>query len=272
MNSKKIILSILIFSLIISLVFAIDNAEEFRNRNGKEWYVAVTPEGLILTAYRFRPDEIGPPISREKAIETAKNFLDKNSDIIGLENFKYVYDQLNNAEHFSYWTIDFKADIINGMMPPHSYLKVFMTRDGQVYAIGDIDMMTIDFVDSFQKDTIPENKAIESAKTETGSNSEVSSAELASKIQINGTTYPIVWDIKFGSPDNKEVLIDAKTGKVLSTKEIGNVSKLTIFSLFSNPLFLLTSPIIAIIIIFVIFIFVKRMRSSKKEDSLMASN
>lgn len=265
MKSKKIILLILIFSLTISLAFSQDNAEEFRNRNGNEWYVKLTSQGLIFFAYRLRPDEKGSPLSEKQAIVTAKNFLDKNSQIIGLENFVYTYDQLNHAKSFSYWTIDFKGEIINELTPPHTNIRVFMTNDGQVYAIGDVDFYTIDAIDSFQKDTITEDQAIESAKNSAGINSEVTSSELITKMEINETAYPFVWDIKF---NNKEVLVDAKTGKVLSIKENEKLFKSEIFSnLLSYPFMMTIFFIIIIGIIFIMFLFTKKIRKSRNEYS-----
>jgi len=273
MNYKKIILFAMIFSLIVSVGFAQDHAEEFKNKNGKEWFVEMTPEGIIFFAYKTRPDERGSPLSRDKAIEAAKGFLDDNSEIIGLGNFVNIYDELKQSNYFSYWVIDFDGEIIRGIMPPHMYVRIFMSRDGQVYAIGDLDSFTLRTMALFQRDEIPETKAIEEAKKSIGSDTKPVETKLMSNVKINDTDYPFVWDIKFGDPDNKEVLVDAKTGEILSTKPIKPPLKLgALGQLLSNPFVMIALSLVVIGIIFITFFFIERIRKVREGEKKLEGN
>jgi hypothetical protein len=88
-------LLILIFSLMISLVFATDSAEQFKNRNGEEWYVDAIPEGLILYAFRLRPDENGPlvfdmPIYKTKIGKKNRRVYDVDKIIEYLGTIKHI--------------------------------------------------------------------------------------------------------------------------------------------------------------------------------------
>jgi hypothetical protein len=265
---QKIMFWLVIILLIFPVVTALENPEEnFRNRNGKEWNVKAASNGLIMYAYRLRPEEKGQPLSREQAIETVKKFLDDNSDILGLGNWNYRYDELAETEYLSYWRIDFNGDILTGLIPPHTYYRTFVTRDGQVYAIGDIDFYNEENIELFQRDTIPETKAIEEAKKSIGSNTKPVETKLMTNIKINNSDYTFIWDIKFGDPDNKEVLVDAKTGEILSTKSIKNPLKLgALGQLLSNPFVMIALSLVVIGIIFITFFFIERIRKVREKE------
>ena len=142
-----------------------------------------------------------------------------------------------------------------------------MTRDGQVYAIGDIDSFTFRTMALFQRDEIPKTKAIEEAQKNIGSNTKPVETKLISSVEINDTDYPLVWAIKFGDPDNKEVLVDAKTGEVLPIKSIKPPLKLgTLGQLLSNPFVMIALSLVIIGIIFITFFFIERIRKVREKE------
>ena len=265
MGVRRTAVCVVFVLFLTPLVFAEeDYAEIFMIRNGRDWYVETTSNGLVNFAFKTRPEEKGEPLSREQAVETARGFLEENSDCLGLSNFVYVYDELNEGEYFSYWIIDFNGDVVTELIPPHTYFRTFMTRDGQVYAIGDIDFYNIENIALIQGDTIQQNEAIELAQRSIESGSSPVDIKLVKDVKINDTDYSSVWDIKFNDPEG-EVLIDAKTGKVLSIKR--TKSRLGILSkLLSNPFVMIAFSVVVIGIIFVMFFFIKRIKELREGE------
>jgi membrane-associated HD superfamily phosphohydrolase len=142
-----------------------------------------------------------------------------------------------------------------------------MTSDGQPYAIGDIDAYNTEIGDLI-KPLISENKAIALAKQYSGSNEEPTNYKIT-----NDEDDRLVWDIKFSAPENKEVLIDAKTGNLISIKKTENLRQLELLNKQSyNPFLMITFFIIVVAIILVMFVFIKRMRRSGIKDSEMELN
>ena len=260
MNAKKTIIWVVTFLLMISHVFAEeDYAEIFMIRNGNDWHVETASSGFVNFAYKPRPEEKGEALSREQAIETANGFLEMNSDCLGLGNFVYSYDELNEGEYFSYWIIDFSGVTTLGIMPPHAYLRIFMSRDGQVYALGDIDFYKLENVVLIQGDIIQEDEAVETAQEKIESVSAPTDVELLTSEDDN---YPYLWRIEF---DNKEVLVDAKTGEVLSIKSTKESSKLIDFSEPPSPIMLIMFFIIIMGINIILLFFIKRKRELREK-------
>lgn len=266
MNKKNKLFCFTIFLLIISMVYAEDYTELFKIRNGNEWYVETASNGLVLYAYKIRPEEKGTPLPRGEIIETARKFLEDNSDCLGLSNFVYKYDEFNEEEDFSYWIVDFEGNLISGLIPPHTYLRIFMTRDGNVYSLGDIDFYSLGNIAIIQGNIIGKDKATESAEEDIETTKPPINAELMTNFKKDDAAYPFVWKIEFGDPDNKEVLIDAKTGKVLSIKSVEESAESVNWNkLFSNSRIIAIFFVILIVVIIIVLILIKRKGRQREE-------
>lgn len=269
MNKFRIVISsILIFNFLMTCVIAeSDIINEFWSTNGYDWGVRLAPYEFLCYATRDRPKETGTQTTKEKAIEIAKNFMNKNIKFFGIESYQFFDIKLKDSGSFYFWTIDFVGKMHEDLPPPEIYIRILMTSDGQPYAIGDIDAYNTEIGDLI-KPLISENKAIALAKQYSGSNEEPTNYKIT-----NDEDDRLVWDIKFSAPENKEVLIDAKTGNLISIKKTENLRQLELLNKQSyNPFLMITFFIIVVAIILVMFVFIKRMRRSGIKDSEMELN
>jgi len=155
----------------------------------------------------------------------------------------------------TYYCITFKGEI-----PPSIILKIVMTRDGQIYAMGDEDMFG-DEPPVFEP-PVTEDEATESAKEGIGSNQEPSDVNLQ-EIPLNETESKRVWNITFGQPKNKEVIVDATTGEILSIRSISRFDFNKILEFLKNPYSIIV--IILIVIALVGIILYKKRKTSRFE-------
>jgi len=96
---------------------------------------------------------------------------------------------------------------------------------------------------------VTKNDAIESAKEGINSNQEPSDI-IRQEYPINEEESKRVWNVTFGEPDNKEVIVDAETGEILSIRNTGSEFDLNkILEFFKKPY-----SIIAIILILIVLI------------------
>lgn len=216
MNSRTIISSLfVIFILISPFVLGQENIiDEFKRENGEEWDVKLGSWGLIIYASRPYPDEAGAFIAEERVISIAKDFLKRNSDLFGIESFTFSSVIFIETEPFHLWVVDFTGKTYGGTLPPEIYLRMHVTRDGQISAVGDIDMFGTENVG----DVIPESDAIDVAKEEIGTDQEPAQLNLGVFTEPNETEPRLVWNISFNDSEKKEVLIDATDGSVLSVR------------------------------------------------------
>ncbi len=255
MNKFRIITSsIIIFHFFMTSVIAQSNTiEGFGATNGYEWGVRVTSFEVLCYASRDRPEETGIQITEERAIEIVQNFMDKNIDFFGIESYQLHDVKLKDSELFSFWIIDFVGKMHEELPPPEIYIRVLMTSDGQPYTIGDIDAYNTETSDLI-KSSISGNQAIESAQSGIGSGQEPMDCALTSDDDH------LIWNVKFGDPENKEVLVDANTGEILSIKSTEEPFKSVDFSKLPSPIIIITFSIIIIGVILIMLFFRKRGR------------
>jgi len=73
----------------------------------------------------------------------------------------------------------------------------------------------------------------------------------------------LVWNVTFGDPENKEVLVDAMKGTILSVKSTKETIPL---GLLRHPIFLIIIAFVVLLIVFLIFGIIRKKTSSWPED------
>jgi hypothetical protein len=214
---KKIIIWLSIIFLINLYNVNAYIVNDFKAKNGNEWNVKLDPMGYISYAERPRPTEIGNKTTKEEAISIAENFFSENKIFFRVESFSYNFAEFKTIGSDDVWIVDFVTVAIGGNMPPEIYIRIFMTPDGQLYRVGDIDM--VGGWGGFEQ-PINENVAKDIAKEVSGANGNPQQSNLIGYMPKDGTEEIPVWNITFGEPNNKEVLIDAYKGEVISVKSI----------------------------------------------------
>jgi hypothetical protein len=231
---KKIIVDIMKglkkIIILLSITFLINlynvNAyivNDFKAKNGNEWNVKIDPMGYVSYAERPRPTEIGNKKTKEEAVSIAEIFLSENKIFFRVESFSYNFAEFKTIGSDDVWVVDYVATALPIFLgiepgtPPDIYIRIFMTPDGQIYKLGDIDM--VGGGGGFEE-PINENVAKDIAKDVSGANGNPEQSNLIGYMSKGGTEEIPVWNITFGKPDNKEVLIDAYKGEVISVKSI----------------------------------------------------
>jgi hypothetical protein len=100
--------------------------------------------------------------------------------------------------------------------------------------------------------------AIESAQEVIGTTSSPEKSNLqdyAEKNETGGETTYLVWNITFGYPDNKEVLVDATNGEIISIKSVTKM--------YGPKNFYLISSMAIVILVILIVVFLIRRRKAK---------
>jgi hypothetical protein len=151
----------------------------------------------------------------------------------------------------------YNGKTFEGKIPPQIIVKILMTKDGQVYAMGDEDMFGGE-PPEFEP-PVTKTEAIKSAQEGIGGNQGPSDANLQ-EYSLNETEPKRVWNITFGQPENKEVLVDATTGEILSIKTISGFDLNKILEFFKNPYSIIS--IILIVIAIIGTILLKRKKTS----------
>jgi hypothetical protein len=226
--------SIILLSIIFLMSWYSVNAyivNDFKAENGDEWNVKLDPLGYISYAERPKPTEIGNKKTKEEVISIAENFLSKNKNFFRVGSFSYNFAEFKTIGSDDVWIVDYitrTLPIFLGVepgTPPDIYIRIFMTPDGQVYRVGDIDMVG---GQSGYDQPINENVANDIAKDVASVNGNPQQSNLIGFMPKDGTEEIPVWNITFGPPDNKEVLIDAFKGEVISVKSIEKKENQTI--------------------------------------------
>lgn len=248
----KILFTMIIFLLIITDVFSQEDlVKKFREENGNEWQIALGPWDYIIVAKRDFPAIKGENVTENQAKEIAENFLTKNAAFFGVESFIFIQSNFIWTESEEYWMFGYNGKTFEGKIPPQIIIKILMTKDGQVYAMGDEDMFGGE-PPEFEP-PVTKSDAVKTAQEGTGSDKEPSDANAIKDYPLNETDSRRVWNITFGQPENKEVIVDATTGEILSIKSTTpkfDFNKISEF--FKNPYSIVSIVLIVIAIIGII--------------------
>ena len=257
--SLKILFTMIIFLLITPEIFSQSLADQFRQENGNEWQVAIGPWNYINYVQKNIPEITGNDVIEEQAKEIAESFLDKNAAFFGVESYSFVQSGFINMGDEDSWMLTYYCITFKGEIPPSIILKIVMTRDDQIYAMGDEDMFG-DEPPVFEP-PVTEDEAIESAQEGTGINQEPSDVNIQ-EIPLNETESKRVSNITFGLPENKEVIVDATTGEILSIKSTASRFDLNkILELLKSP-YSIVSIILILIVLIGVISFKKKKTSS----------
>jgi hypothetical protein len=230
----------------------IDNRDRFKQENGEEWNVMLNPWGYVSYAYKTRPEETGLSLTEEEVIIKTENFMEKNSEYLGIEAFSFSNIHFTEYETHSLWTVGFEGETIGGEIPPQIYLVVLLTKDGQIYAIGDVDLIGTEIDEEDVDDIILEDEAIDSASEQVGNDESPAKTELETITEMGEKEPRKVWKITYDEPINKEVIVDAKTGEIINVRS-------TDLDFLNNP-YLILGLIVIIIAIITTFLLKKRHR------------
>ncbi|MBU5689111.1 MAG: hypothetical protein KQA41_02710 [Candidatus Aenigmarchaeota archaeon] len=208
--------------LIIGLVSAQTIDEMFRVENGNEWAIEVADWGYILSVARPRPQEVQTPKTQEEAIQISNTFLEKNAKYFGIESLNYTDSALiTDIEGKKSWVVVYEGQRFEGLPVMDTHTTVIMTLDGQVYAVGNLRY-------HFEEDVIPTSISIDEAKEKAKEvlNTKEEPIEIKKQVKAiieqNKTKPEIFWNITYGCPINKDVLINSK-GEIISIKESQNI-------------------------------------------------
>ena len=211
---KRIVLLI----LLISLAKAQTIDELFRAENGNEWAVEVAEWGYILSAARPRPEGFGE-ISEEQAIQISNSFLERNAKYFGIESLNYTQSaQIIDREGKKSWVIVYEGQRFEGLPVMDTHTTVIMTLDGQVYAVGNLRY-------HFETEPLPssigQEEAVKAAKEALMTEEKPLEVKKQIKAVVEEKVKPkIVWNISFGCPINKNVIVDGD-GKVIEINDSG---------------------------------------------------
>lgn len=161
--------------------------------------------------------------------------------------------------------IDIKKPIIigKGMIFKKAVLVIFILLLMESVFAQKWAPLTEEQIEKVAKDLlldipIQETQAIESAKEEIGTYGEPAKSLLGIYTEPNETEGRLVWNMTFDEPDNKEVLVDAVTGEVLSVKTTIPKTKVLDYLVWGVP----------IIAIFLVVVFLLKKRKSIKKFKL----
>jgi len=211
---------IALMALLISLVSAQTIDELFRAENGNEWGVEVAEWGYIISAARPRPESHGE-ISEERAIQISNEFLEKNAKYFGMESINYTQSaQITDREGKKSWVIVYEGQKFKGLPVMDTHTTVIMTLDGKVYAVGNLRY-------HFETEPIPsaisQEEAVKAAKDALMVDESPLEVKKQIKPVIDEKIEPkIVWNVSFGCPINKNVIVDGD-GKIVEVKDSGLV-------------------------------------------------
>lgn len=250
-NFKIILSSITIFLLINTLVFAQgDIEEEFRKRNGEEWVVGSYPWGYINLATRVRPEDVGPEITNEQALDIAEDFMSLNKDLFGIETLTFYDVKIKGYEEYRSWVVYFTGDVYEGLPVTEIDMRLLMTLDGQIFGVGDVEVCSKVFYEillgRYPMPEISEDEAINSAQSSIGGGREPIEANLkyVPSSEKEDFEYMLAWELSFG---NKKVILDAMNGSVVSTKTIEpNTQKKGDTELIKTSIFLIICIIVVV--------------------------
>lgn len=264
MKIKEILILIGILFLIGSFVYAQDVVEQFKTLNGREWGVEVSEWGIIISAVKERPVEIYPPINEQQAIQIADDFLIDNAAFFGMESLNFTDTAIiKDAEGRDSWVITYEGQVFKGIPVLDTHTTVIMTMDGQIFAVGNLRYVFEEEVNTIP--TISEEEAENIARGFLSIDEQPIDTSLNLLVEDNETK--LVWNVLFGEPINKEVLINAKTGDVLGVNIVKLREKLLskISQLYSLKLFL----ILFVLGIFsiVCYIIIKKSKKKKRKKS-----
>ncbi|MEM5777444.1 MAG: hypothetical protein QXJ06_03270 [Candidatus Aenigmatarchaeota archaeon] len=208
--------------LIIGLVSAQTVEEMFRIENGNEWAIEVADWGYILSIAKPRPKEIQMPKTQEQAIQISNQFLEKNAKYFGIESLNYSDSvQITDIEGKKSWVVMYEGQRFERLPVMDTHTTVIMTIDGQVYAVGNLRY-------HFEEDIIPMSISISEAKEKAKEilNIKEEPTEIKPQVKViieqNKTKPEIFWNISYGCPVNKYVLINNK-GEIISINENKNI-------------------------------------------------
>ena len=207
---------------VILLVLISANAETieelFRAENGNEWGVEVAEWGYVLSAARPRPNSTGE-ISEQQAIQISNQFLEKNAKYFGMESLNYTESaQITDREGKKSWVVVYEGQKLEGLPVIDTHTTVLLTLDGQVYAVGNL---RYHFDTNIEETIISQEEAVEKAKEALGIEEAPAAVKKQIKPMLEDKIKPqAVWNISFGCPANKNVIIDRK-GNVLEISDSG---------------------------------------------------
>jgi hypothetical protein len=196
--------------------------ELFRAENGNEWAVEVAEWGYVLSAARPRPNGTGE-VSEEQAIQISNQFLEKNAKYFGMESLNYTQSaQIKDREGKRSWVVVYEGQKFEGLPVMDTHTTVLLTLDGQVYAVGNL---RYHFDTDVEESAISQGEAVEKSKEVLGTEEDPVIVKKQIKPIFEDKTKPqVVWNISYGCPLNKNVIIDGR-GNVIEIRDFGFACK-----------------------------------------------
>lgn len=210
---KKIVI-VLLALLLLSSSYAFDPEQEFKDRNGQGWDVEVAEWGYVIFAGREEPGLMNPPVDAEQAATMAKNFIEKNADLMGIETIEITNIELKGGDdaEYSLWVIDYEGQYYEGIPILDTYTKVLMQIDGQIYGVGNL-RYSVDEKEIKTTPSISSGGAGGAAQGSLGSG--VGPTSIEEVLYVENDTIRAAWAVNFGDPENKTVIVDGETGEVV---------------------------------------------------------
>ncbi len=210
--------------LLVSFVYAQTVDDMFRAQNGNEWAVEVADWGYILSAAKPRPAENGTVIKEDEAVQVANNFLEINARYFGIESLNYTESaQIRDAEGKRSWVVVYEGQRFEGLPVMDTHTTVIMTLDGQVFAVGNLRYhFDVDVLEEVISQSTAEEKAGEVLGTEEKP-IEIKK-QIKPIIEENKTKPKVIWNITYGCPINKDVIVDNE-GNIVEINNNGSICK-----------------------------------------------
>jgi len=211
---------VLLLILIVTNSQTID--ELFRTENGNEWAVEVAEWGYVLSAARPRPNSFGE-ISEEQAIQVSNQFLEKNAKYFGMESLNYTESaQITDRDGKRSWVVVYEGQKFEGLPVMDTHTTVLLTLDGQVYAVGNL---RYHFDTDIEESIISQEEAVEKSKEVLITEQNPIIVKKQIKPIVEEQVKPqILWNISYGCPANKNVIIDDK-GNLIEISDSGFTCK-----------------------------------------------